>query len=65
MERFDVAAKKIDTLLRVISEMDKFESAGDALSVEELDGVTGGVAIPDYQNFLNYVSERNAEEHER
>ena len=65
MERLGVAAKKIDALLREISEMDKFESTGDALSAEELDAVNGGVTMPDYESFLQYVRERSAKERER
>ncbi|MCL1916870.1 MAG: hypothetical protein FWG14_00930 [Peptococcaceae bacterium] len=63
MEEFDdVAAKKIDALLRVISEADKFGKTPDILLDEELDAVTGGVAIPDYQRFLQYVRERREKE---
>ncbi|MCL1917162.1 MAG: hypothetical protein FWG14_02420 [Peptococcaceae bacterium] len=57
-----IDAKKIDALLRAVSEADKLGAAGDALLVEELDTVTGGVAIPDYQRFLQYVCERSAKE---
>ncbi|MCL1918517.1 MAG: hypothetical protein FWG14_09405 [Peptococcaceae bacterium] len=65
MESLGVAAKKIDTLLRAISEMDKFESTNDALSAEELDVVNGGVTMPDYKSFLQYVRERSARERTR
>jgi hypothetical protein len=64
MDHFDdVLEKKIDALLRVIYEADKFGSTGDSLSAEELDAVTGGVAIPDYQRFIQYVYERIAKEY--
>ena len=63
MEKFDdVAVKKMDALLRAISDVDKFDYAGDELDADDLDMVTGGVTVPDFQEFLRYVQERKAYE---
>lgn len=63
MEKFDDAAvKKMEALLGVVAETEKFDSADDELSADDLDMVTGGVTMPNYQQFLQYVRDRDAKE---
>ena len=56
----DTTVSKIEEMIKVIAEVRKFDSANDELSVEELSNVTGGVTMPDYQQFLQYVRKRDA-----
>ena len=61
MNKFDDnALRRIDALLGVIAEADKFGASGGELSLEDLDKVTGGVNWPNFQQFLKYARERDA-----
>ena len=54
-----VLIKKMEMLLRVVTEASKFGENGGELSSDDLECVLGGVSVPDYQVFLQYVRERN------
>jgi hypothetical protein len=56
------AVKKMEALLDAVGESDKFDAANDELSAEELDNVTGGVNVPNFQQFMQYVRERDAKD---
>jgi hypothetical protein len=63
MESFDdVAVKKMDAMLKMLAEKSKFDSDEEDLTAEDLDAVTGGVAVPNFQKFLQYARERSAKE---
>jgi len=62
MEFDEAAVKKMEALLDVVGEKEKFDSGDDELSVEELDMVTGGVTMPSFQQFMQYVRDRDAKE---
>ena len=56
------ATKKMEALLGVVAETEGFESANDELSADELDSVTGGASMPSFQQFMQYVRDRDAKE---
>ena len=60
----DIAVKKMEKLLEVIAEAEKFGAENEELSVEDLDKVTGGVSIPNFQQFLQYARDRSKKESE-
>jgi len=63
MQEFDDAiVKKMDALLKVLAETEKTEAGDDELLVDDLDMVTGGVAVPNFQQFLKYANERREKE---
>jgi len=63
MPNFDeTTAKKLEGLLIVLAESEKFESNDNELSVDALDQITGGVLMPSFHQFLDYVRERKQQE---
>ena len=63
MKEFDnEATKKMEALLGIVAESEGFDSADDELSAEDLDNVTGGVAMPSFQQFMQYVRDRDEKE---
>ena len=63
MNEFDDAAvKKMEDLLGVVGETENFGAVSDELSVDELDMVTGGVTMPNFQQFMQYVRDRDTRE---
>ena len=60
MDKFDdVAVKKMEALLDTVAETESFDATGDELTADELDMVTGGVAMPSFQQFMQYVRDRD------
>ena len=60
MDKYDEAAvKKMEALLDTVAEAENFDAADDELSVEELDTVTGGVKVPNFKKFMEYVRVRD------
>ena len=57
----DTAIKKMEALLDVVAETENFDT-GDELTADELDSVTAGVTVPNFQKFMQYVRERDANE---
>jgi len=52
--------QKIERMLSTIYEADKFGASDRELDVDDLDKVLGGVAVPDFGQFLKYVQDRDA-----
>jgi len=61
MKQFDdTAVKKMEALLNVVAETENFAAVSDELTADDLDNVTGGVNMPNFQQFMQYVRERDA-----
>ncbi|MDR3271301.1 MAG: hypothetical protein LBT32_07350 [Peptococcaceae bacterium] len=55
----EVTWERLDKLLTLAAELEGFGEDNDAeLSEEDLDRVSAGSAVPDYQAFLRYVRRR-------
>ena len=61
----DKLIQKMEGLLSVISEADGFGKNGGELSADDLDKVFGGVTVPEFGQFLQYVRERDAKDGEK